>query len=308
MATRPEESHYRIAAARLRTQSSPILCHHGGPSSPTRSPTPVLTPHPLLASLLYLLGAVLTWIGTARQQRVLATTGSAAAAVGLVLQLFALTPALLQTEQAIVLTLADAAAMVGAVVATVGLISVLRGRLQGAAAALWLTAAVLAVGSGSRGTLSGVAPMGYALMAHILLSALAAGLLSVAAVLVVLLTAQNARLRERRPLGMLAALPPLEALESAVFNTVLAGFMLLSLSLLSGFLFIQDLFGQHLVHKTFLSIVAWCIFGTLLVGRHRFGWRGRQALRFLLTGYVILATAYFGSRFVLEGLLGRHWG
>jgi ABC-type uncharacterized transport system permease subunit len=150
--------------------------------------------------------------------------------------------------------------------------------------------------------------MGYELLAHILLSALAAGLLSVAAVLVVVLAAQSARLRERRPLGLLAALPPLESLESAVFNTVLAGFVLLSLSLLSGFLFIQDLFGQHLVHKTFLSIVAWCIFGALLVGRYRFGWRGRQALRFLLTGYVILASAYFGSRFVLEGLLGRHWG
>jgi ABC-type uncharacterized transport system permease subunit len=72
--------------------------------------------------------------------------------------------------------------------------------------------------------------------------------------------------------------------------------------------FVTNLFTQHLVHKTVLSIVAWVMFGILLIGRVRFGWRGRFALRFTLIGCGMLALAYFGSKFVLEYLLGRHWG
>jgi len=232
----------------------------------------------------------------------------AAGAAALFTQGLVLAPALLSPGQALTLTLSDAASLVGAVVAASALLGAVRSGLGGATIALWFSAAVLSAGTAAPGPYAEQAALGPELVAHILLSALAAGLLSVAAILVVLLAAQSARLRARRPLGVLAALPPMETLETAVFQAVLGGFVLLSLSLLSGFLFIQDLFAQHLVHKTVLSIIAWCIFGTLLVGRYRFGWRGRQALRFLLAGYVTLALAYFGSRFVLEGLLGRHWG
>lgn len=263
---------------------------------------------PYLASLLYLAAAGLALAGVLRAQRWPALAAMTTGVAALVAQALALVPVLLSPGQAITLTLADAASLVGAVVAAVALLGAVRSGLGGATVALWLSAAILAAGTASHGHYAEQAAPGPELVAHILLSALAAGLLSVAAILVLLLAAQSARLRERRPLGLLAALPPMETMETAVFKAVLGGFVLLSLSLLSGFLFIQDLFAQHLVHKTVLSIIAWCIFGVLLVGRHRFGWRGRQALRFLLAGYVTLALAYFGSRFVLEGLLGRHWG
>jgi ABC-type uncharacterized transport system permease subunit len=62
------------------------------------------------------------------------------------------------------------------------------------------------------------------------------------------------------------------------------------------------------VHKVVLAIVAWLLFGMLLLGRLRFGWRGRRALRWALSGYALLALAYFGSKLVLETVLGRHWG
>jgi ABC-type uncharacterized transport system permease subunit len=261
-----------------------------------------------LASLLYLAAAGLALAGVIRGQPGFSKAANTTGALGLLAQVLILAPALSNTGHALTVTLADAASLVGAVVAGAALLGTARSRLGGAAVALWLSAAILAAGTASHGAYTEQAAPGPELVAHILLSALAAGLLSVAAILVVLLAAQSARLRQRRPLGLLAALPPMETLESAVFRAVLGGFVLLSLSLLSGFLFIQNLFAQHLVHKTVLSILAWCIFGTLLLGRHRFGWRGRQALRFLLAGYVTLALAYFGSRFVLEGILGRHWG
>jgi ABC-type uncharacterized transport system permease subunit len=72
--------------------------------------------------------------------------------------------------------------------------------------------------------------------------------------------------------------------------------------------FVDNLFAQHLVHKTVLSIVAWIILGLLLWGHHRFGWRGKIAVRWTLSGGAMLTLGYFGSKFVLETLLGRQWG
>jgi ABC-type uncharacterized transport system permease subunit len=68
------------------------------------------------------------------------------------------------------------------------------------------------------------------------------------------------------------------------------------------------LFTQHLIHKTVLSLIAWAIFGVLLMGRIRFGWRGRTAIGWTFSGFLVLALAYFGAKFVLEDVLGRHWG
>ncbi|HWP94410.1 MAG TPA: cytochrome c biogenesis protein CcsA [Gammaproteobacteria bacterium] len=148
---------------------------------------------------------------------------------------------------------------------------------------------------------------GWQIDAHILLSILAYSLLTVAAFLAVLLAYQEHRLRSHRPGGLMARLPPLTFLEDLLFQFIGAGFALLSLALFSGFAFVHDLFAQHLVHKTVLSVTAWLVFGTLLWGRSRYGWRGRTALRWTLTGFVTLMLAYFGSRFVLEVLLGMRW-
>ena len=116
------------------------------------------------------------------------------------------------------------------------------------------------------------------------------------------------RLRSRKPLGWLKILTPLESLESGCFQSIIAGFLLLTLALVSGAFFIEDLFAQHLVHKVVLAMTAWVVFGILLFGRMRFGWRGRQAMRWTLAGYILLGLSYFGSKLVLETLLGRHWG
>jgi ABC-type uncharacterized transport system permease subunit len=76
-------------------------------------------------------------------------------------------------------------------------------------------------------------------------------------------------------------------------------------AILVGFLFVDNLFAQHLIHKTVLSIAAWVVFGTLLFGRWRHGWRGRRAVGMTLSGMLLLLLAFFGSRFVLELVLKR---
>ena len=148
----------------------------------------------------------------------------------------------------------------------------------------------------------------WQLEAHILLSVLAYGLLALAAFQSILLAIQDYRLRHHRPGGWLRALPPLASMEALLFQTLGLGFALLSLALFSGLIFIENLFAQHLVHKTVLSIVAWLVFGVLLWGRWRFGWRGRTAIRWTLGGFTLLVLAYFGSKLVLELVKGVHWG
>jgi len=149
---------------------------------------------------------------------------------------------------------------------------------------------------------------GWELTAHILLSMGAAALLFAAAVTALLLVFLDRRLRTRRIADLPSVLPPLDALEKVMFRLIGAGFALLTLALFTGFVFVTNLFTQHLIHKTVLSLIAWTIFGILLIGRFRFGWRGRSAVRWTLFGFGMLALAYFGSKFVLENLLGRHWG
>jgi len=107
--------------------------------------------------------------------------------------------------------------------------------------------------------------------------------------------------------GPLASLPPLLTLEWLLFRILTAGFVLLTLTLATGAIFSEEVFGRALRfnHKTLFAILSWFIFGALLVGRWRYGWRGRKALRWTLAGFLALLLAYVGSRFVLEVVLGR---
>ena len=117
----------------------------------------------------------------------------------------------------------------------------------------------------------------WEIAAHIVLSTLAYALLTIAVALAVALRMLDRRLRSRQPLGWLTTLPSVEALEAGTFQALAAGFAVLTLALFSGFIFVDNLFAQHLVHKTVLSCLAWVVFAVLLFGRWRFGWRGRTA-------------------------------
>jgi ABC-type uncharacterized transport system permease subunit len=149
-------------------------------------------------------------------------------------------------------------------------------------------------------------PGQWPLELHILIAILAYSLLTLAAVQAALLAIQDHRLRHRQPGGFLRGIPPLTAMETLLFQMIGIGFILLSITLVSGFSFLEDLFAQHLAHKAVLSFIAWCVFGVLLWGRWRFGWRGRTAIRWTLSGFAFLMLAYFGSKLVLELILQRY--
>jgi ABC-type uncharacterized transport system permease subunit len=146
-------------------------------------------------------------------------------------------------------------------------------------------------------------PVRGELQFHVITSLLAYGVLSVGAMQAILVGIQAHLLRTHQPGGFVRALPPLNRMEELLFQLLAIGFALLSIALLSGFVYLHDMFAQHLVHKTVLSLVAWAVFGVVLLGRYVWGWRGLRAVRWTLAGLVFLLLAYFGSKFVLELLL-----
>jgi ABC-type uncharacterized transport system permease subunit len=147
--------------------------------------------------------------------------------------------------------------------------------------------------------------MDWQIKLHVTVALIAFSVLSMAAALAILLALQDRAMRHRQFSPWMRALPPLTLTETLLFRLIAAGFLLLTLTLLTGALFVDNLFGQHLAHKTILSIVAWLVFGTLLYGRWRHGWRGQQAVKLTLVGMAVLLLAFFGTKAVLELILHR---
>ena len=139
--------------------------------------------------------------------------------------------------------------------------------------------------------------------AHILSALLAYSMLMIAAIQAILLAYQHKSLHNRKPNILLRTLPSLQGMDKLLFRFISVGLILLSLTLLTGFIYLDDLFGQHVAHKTILSIIAWLVFSALIVGRWRYGWRGITATRWTLSGFTLLMLAFFGTKFVQEYLL-----
>jgi len=150
---------------------------------------------------------------------------------------------------------------------------------------------------------------------HLLIGTLAYGVLSLAALHAALMALAERSLHhggdEAKALPLsrfLEDLPPLLVLERILFRFIGLGFALLTLTAFSGVLFSEEIFGQPLRfdHKNVFTLVAWAVFGILLLGRRLWGWRGRTALRLTFGGFALLLLAYVGSRFVMEVILERH--
>jgi ABC-type uncharacterized transport system permease subunit len=153
---------------------------------------------------------------------------------------------------------------------------------------------------------------GWQIQLHASVALLAYASLSLAGAQAMLLLISERRLKSRRGTPqkpwlarLFEWLPPLSRLERQLFQLIGVGFLFLTLTLLSGTLFITDWFAQHLVHKTVLTLAAWVTFGVLLLGHWRFGWRGRQAAIATLVGMGLLLLAFFGTKLVLELILRR---
>jgi ABC-type uncharacterized transport system permease subunit len=154
-------------------------------------------------------------------------------------------------------------------------------------------------------TQSTILQLNYTLASHVILSILAYSLLTIATLQAILLSYQNRHLKNRSGLQYLRYLPPLQTMEALLFEFVLVGEILLTLSIISGFIFLDNVFAQHLLHKTVFSMAAWLVYGFLLFGKYKMGWRGNTAIRWTLAGFLFLMLAFFGSKLVLEIILHK---
>lgn len=142
---------------------------------------------------------------------------------------------------------------------------------------------------------------------HMLAAFAAYGLFAVAALHAVLISLAEKHLHRPVLPRMVACLPPLLTLEKLLFRMVELGFLILTLTMLSGMLFSESIYGRAfpLTHMTVFGLASWGIYAALLAGRRIYGWRGRKAIFWSLAGFVALLLSYVGVKFVLEVLLGR---
>lgn len=140
---------------------------------------------------------------------------------------------------------------------------------------------------------------------HIILSLSAYAVLLMATIHAILLWLQNRELKKKQKRLWVNLLPSVQAMESLLFDFIVIGFVTLTSALTVGFLTVENFLGQHLAHKTFFSLLSWLVYGVLLWGHFKLGWRGQKAIRFTLIGFALLALGFIGSKFVLEMILGR---
>jgi ABC-type uncharacterized transport system permease subunit len=153
---------------------------------------------------------------------------------------------------------------------------------------------------------SGAHAQAGAFKLHLALAMVAYSLFVIALLHATLMAVAERQLHRKGGL-VLGNLPPLLTLERLLFRVIGAAFVFLTITLLTGIAFSETLFGRALRadHKTVFAVLSWLTFGLLLAGRSLYGWRGRTALRWTLSGFVLLILAYVGSRFVLEVILHR---
>lgn len=205
------------------------------------------------------------------------------------------------------LSLADTVSFVALQLALISMLGAIEPTLRGLSGGLLVLAALGAGLTGAGAEQQSADPLSWQIQAHVLVSLFAYGLLTVGAIVAVYALLQDRRLRagQLSPVNQLFA--PLETTEHLLFGVTAAGFTILLLAVVSGLAFVENLFAQHLVHKTVLSLLALALFGILLAGRQFAGWRGRRAVYLYLCGFLILCLAYYGSRYILENILGRSW-
>jgi ABC-type uncharacterized transport system permease subunit len=215
---------------------------------------------------------------------------------------------LIVLPEGIALSIGNTASFIGLQLAIIGLLGSVEPKLRGLAGGLLVLAAMASAMTGTSEIPRAAEPINWQVELHILASLFAYGLLTVGAIIAVYALVQEKRLRSRRLSSFNQLFAPLETTEKLLFGVTTTGFLVLIVAVSTGFAFVDNLFAQHLVHKTALSLLALALFGVLLAGRRFAGWRGRRAIYLYLGAFLILCLAYFGSRFILEEILGRSWG
>jgi len=205
------------------------------------------------------------------------------------------------------LSIGNIASLIGLQLALIAVLGGLQPVLRGLAGGLLVLAACAAALTGWNSPATAGDVLSWQIQGHVLISLFAYGLLTVGAIVALFALMQEKRLQAGQLSSVNQLFAPLETTEKLLFGITAAGFLLLLLAVSSGFALFENLFAQHLVHKTTLSLLALALFGILLAGRQFAGWRGKRAVYLYLWGFVVLCLAYFGSRYILEEILGRSW-
>ncbi|WP_288989607.1 cytochrome c biogenesis protein CcsA [uncultured Pseudoalteromonas sp.] len=144
-----------------------------------------------------------------------------------------------------------------------------------------------------------------ALVAHISLSLLAYCILIIATLYGVQFYFIDKRLKRKDLAIVHSHLPPLMVVERQLYQLLNLGTVLLSVALITGFVFLDGMFAKEFIHKTILSLIAWAIFATIAVGHVKRGWRGKMVVVSIMMAAFTLTLAYFGSRFIQEVVLNK---
>ncbi len=214
--------------------------------------------------------------------------------------------AALQSPEGINLGFFKVSSLIFWVVNVAFLLSLLRRPLENLLLELFpLSAIAVIISALAPGNISPFGDISGGMILHISSSVMAYAVLTLATGQAALVAAQDYQLHNHHASGFVRALPPLQLMETMLFELLWIGLVLLSLSIASGMVFLDDMFAQHLVHKTVLTLLAWVLFATLLWGHHSLGWRAQTAVKFTLTGFAVLMLGYFGSKLVLEVILQK---
>jgi len=206
------------------------------------------------------------------------------------------------------LSLSNTISMIGLELALISLIAAVEPTLRGIGAGLLILGAITAAVTSPEHSSATFMALPWHVKMHILIALMSYGLLTVGAIVAVYAMVQERRLQAGRLSTLNRLFAPLETTEKLLFGITAAGFAGLALAILTGLMFVENLFAQHLAHKTVFSLLALLVFGTLLAGRFFAGWRGARAIKLYLGGFLLLCVAYFGVRVVLEQILNRSWG
>lgn len=258
-----------------------------------------------LAAVLYLTATALEAIRLIRQGPVATWIIQSLGAIAMIAQAITVT-LVLSTSEGIDLGLFSVASLISMIVVMIALVGSIRQPMESLFLLVYPLAAACVIASLAFS--SGYQPspeLARGIGLHALLSIVAYSILTLAACQALIFGFQEHQLHTGGSLAMLRALPPMATMEVLLFQLLWTGLIVLTASIVTGFVFLEDMFAQRVVHHTALSLSAWFIFATLLWGRHVLGWRGVTAIRWAMTGFVFLMLAYFGSKLVIEIILDR---